>query len=133
MCDIQYIYSVLHTVLCDERSNMEKNDIISGMIMELRRGTIVLCVLSQLEEPMYGYSLVSALSESGIAVEANTLYPLLRRLESQGMLESKWETDNGPKPRKYYCITKLGNEVLTVMKNQWEQTVKSMEVILRKG
>ncbi|NTV78605.1 MAG: PadR family transcriptional regulator, partial [Clostridiales bacterium] len=72
---------------------MEKNDIISGMIMELRRGTIVLCVLSQLEKPMYGYSLVSALSDSGIAVEANTLYPLLRRLESQGMLESKWETE----------------------------------------
>ena len=104
---------------------MDQEDILSGLIMELRRGTIVLCVLSQLKEPMYGYNLVNVLSDTGIAVEANTLYPLLRRLESQGLLESSWET-SGAKPRKYYSTTKMGNEVFEILKRQWHSTVESM-------
>ncbi len=104
---------------------MEKEDVLSGLILELRRGTIVLCVLSQLKKPMYGYSLIQILSQSGIAVEANTLYPLLRRLESQGLLQSSWETGES-KPRKYYRTTPLGNEVFTSLRKHWEKTVQSM-------
>ena len=61
---------------------MEKRELLAGLVLELRRGTIVLCVLSQLKVPMYGYHLIHTLQQSGIVVEANTLYPLLRRLES---------------------------------------------------
>ena len=88
---------------------MGKEEILSGLILELRRGTIVLCVLAKLHQPMYGYALVRALSESGVRTEANTLYPLMRRLESQGVLHSSWQVE-GSKPRKYYHVTPLGRE-----------------------
>ena len=106
-----------------------KEDIAAGLTMELRRGTIVLCVLSQLMQPMYGYSLVSTLSDGGVPVETNTLYPLLRRLEKQGLLESSWET-SGSKPRKYYQITELGKDIYLDLKKQWEDTAKHMTNLL---
>ena len=64
---------------------MGQEELFAPMEKELRRGTLVLCVLCQLEWPMYGYSLVGALPKKGVPVEANTLYPLLRRLEGQGL------------------------------------------------
>lgn len=112
---------------------MEKDEIISSMLMELRRGTIILCVLSQLGEATYGYNLVHTLSESGVAVDANTLYPLLRRLESQGLLTSKWETEENVKPRKYYVITSLGKEIYGIMKLQWSKTVQNMQKLMEEN
>ena len=111
---------------------MEINEIISGMLLEMRRGTIVLCALRKLNEPMYGYSLVSELSDSGIPVEANTLYPLLRRLESQGLLESRWETGES-KPRKYYVTTDAGKQVCAALESNWRSTVESMNKILEEN
>ncbi len=108
---------------------MDITEIISGLVLELRRGTIVLCALKKLETPMYGYSLVSELTECGIPVEANTLYPLLRRLESQGLLESRWETGES-KPRKYYVTTDAGKEVSAALEKNWRGTVESMNNIL---
>ncbi|MGL4606327.1 MAG: PadR family transcriptional regulator [Eubacteriaceae bacterium] len=108
---------------------MGKEEVISGLIMELRRGTIVLSVLSQLNTPMYGYHLVRTLSEHGLNVEANTLYPLLRRLENQGLLESTWET-GGSKPRKYYSTTEMGKEVYGELKEHWNASVKSVRGLL---
>ena len=92
---------------------------LSGMVLELRRGTAVLCVLRKLETPMYGYHLITELAEYGIPAEANTLYPLLRRLESQGLLQSSWET-SGAKPRKYYQTTPKGESVCNAMKKHWD-------------
>ena len=103
---------------------MGKEEVLSGLLMELRRGTIVLSVLSQLSEPRYGYSLVTILTEYGMPVETNTLYPLLRRLEGQGLLISEWNTEES-KPRKYYCITPEGKEVYEKLKKQWRRTVES--------
>ena len=80
---------------------MNCDEIVSGLILEFRRGTLIMVVLAQLNKPMYGYSLVKELEGKGIPIEGNTLYPLLRRLESQGLLKSEWETD-AAKPRKYY-------------------------------
>lgn len=108
---------------------MEKDDILANLAQELRRGTIVLCVLNQLRRPQYGYNLVATLAGSGIAVETNTLYPLLRRLEGQGLLQSQWETE-GAKPRKYYATTPLGNQVYAGLKRQWEETVEGMRILL---
>lgn len=107
----------------------QKGEIAAGLMMELRRGTIVLCVLSQLKEPMYGYSLVNVLSEGGVPVETNTLYPLLRRLEKQGLLESSWET-GGSKPRKYYQITNMGQDVYCELKEQWRDIADHMMNLL---
>lgn len=109
---------------------MEREEVLSAQISELRRGTIVLSVLSQLKEAKYGYSLVTVLSENGLEVETNTLYPLLRRLEAQGLLKSEWET-GGSKPRKYYSLTKEGSEIYEILKHQWEKTVESMKKLLQ--
>ena len=69
----------------------EEKDLLTGLIQELRRGTLILSVLSQMGQPKYGYALVQSLEKQGIAIDPNTLYPLLRRLEKQGLLRSEWE------------------------------------------
>ena len=97
---------------------MNIDEVVSGLILELRRGTLILLVLSQLEKPMYGYNLIKILEERGIPIEANTLYPLMRRLEAQGLLKSEWETGEG-KPRKYYVLTEDGKLVLDKTKLHW--------------
>ncbi len=97
-----------------------KNEILSNFISELNRGTLTLCVLSQLTEPQYGYSLLQNLAEKQISLEANTLYPMLRRLESQGILESNWDTTES-RPRKYYQLSKDGTELYTALKQGWKQ------------
>ena len=108
---------------------VNKEDIISSFLGELRRGTIILCVLANLSEATYGYGLIEQLSKTGISIEANTLYPLLRRLERQELLQSAWNTD-GVKPRKYYALTDFGKEVLTELKQHWSETVQNMNRIL---
>ena len=108
---------------------MNIDETVSGLILELRRGTLILLVLSQLKTPMYGYSLVKRLNDSGIPMDANTLYPLMRRLESQGLLKSEWETD-GAKPRKYYVITEDGTIVLEKITEHWRKFSESIEKLL---
>lgn len=95
---------------------------VDKIMRELRRGTITISVLSQLSEPQYGYSLVSILSEKGIEVEPGTLYPLLRRLEKQGLLKSEWDT-NETRPRKYYVLSMMGKEVFDLLWDEWNATV----------
>ncbi len=107
----------------------ELNEILSSLILELRRGTIVLSVLSQLNEPQYGYTLVKSMEEKGVSIDTNTLYPLLRRLEKQELLVSEWETD-GSKPRKYYKRTELGDEVYEKLTVQWREMTESMNRLL---
>lgn len=108
---------------------MNKEEIVEGLLLEMRRATIVISVLSQLEQPTYGYNLIQLLAQKQMNVEANTLYPLLRRLEGQGLLESSWLTGEG-KPRKYYKRTALGNDVYTELKLQWEATTNRMAFLL---
>ena len=108
---------------------MDKDEIVSGFLLELRRGTLILCVLAKLRKPAYGYNLIAELAETGVAIEANTLYPLLRRLEGQGLLDSSWNTD-GAKPRKYYAATAFGLEVFERLKHHWQAAVQNMNNIL---
>lgn len=108
----------------------ENGEIVSSLTSELRRGTLVLGVLTLLSKPMYGWSLISQMQEMDIPTEGNTLYPLLRRLEKQGLLKSEWET-SGAKPRKYYEITKAGVAVRNELSNEWNATVSSMSTMLR--
>lgn len=110
----------------------DNKELLSNLVSELRRGTIVLSVLSQITGSVYGYSLVQDLSQLGIEVEANTLYPLLRRLEKQGILTSEWETTSG-KPRKYYIRTEMGDKVYAQLLQEWNAMVMSMDTLLREG
>jgi PadR family transcriptional regulator, regulatory protein PadR len=105
------------------------NEIISGLTQELRRGTIIIGVLSQLSEPQYGYSLVTVLAEKGISIDAGTLYPLLRRLEKQELLESKWDT-NETRPRKYYLLSPTGKQVYEQLCVEWGSMIKSLEGLI---
>ncbi|GAB3049752.1 PadR family transcriptional regulator [Virgibacillus ainsalahensis] len=105
---------------------------IDKLMQELRRGTITIGALSQLHEPQYGYSLVTTLKEKGVQVEPGTLYPLLRRLEKQGLLESKWNT-NESRPRKYYLLSDTGKEVLDLLHDEWQSIVTSMDNLMMEG
>ena len=70
---------------------MENDVLVQNMLLELRRGVLSIAVLSQLSKEEYGYSLLKALSDRGMEIDQSTLYPLLRRLESQGLLQSDWQ------------------------------------------
>lgn len=108
---------------------MNYDEVVSGLILELRRGTLILLVLSQLKKPMYGYNLIKVLEDSCIPIEANTLYPLMRRLESQGLLKSEWETSES-KPRKYYVLTEDGLIVLERIKIHWHEFSENVNFLL---
>ena len=96
---------------------------------ELRRGIFQIAVLSLLREPRYGYQLGQVLAENGLAVEEGTLYPLLRRMEEQGLLESWWLTEQA-RPRKYYRTTPDGVESLGVLVETWGRVDASLRRIL---
>lgn len=105
------------------------NEQISKLKLEIRRGIIVLAVLSQMDTARYGYSLIQQLNAQGFEIEEGTLYPLLRRLEQQGLLESEWE-EGEARPRKYYRISALGRDVLRELKSEWRDTVRIMGGVL---
>ena len=79
---------------------------------------MVVAALATLRTPGYGYALLETLADAGFGVDANTLYPLLRRLEKQGLLVSEWNTDES-RPRKFYRTTDLGAEVLAALRADW--------------
>lgn len=98
-------------------------------LVELRRGVMVLAVLSRLRTPQYGYSLKQALAEGGLPVEEGTLYPLLRRLEQQGLLTSAWNTEHAP-PRRYYELSDEGRSALATLGAAWREQVGVIEAFL---
>lgn len=99
-------------------------------VQELRRGTVVLAALASLEQPRYGYALLEHLAAHGIRVEGNTLYPLLRRLEKQGLLTSAWNTDES-RPRKFYRLTREGQSVLRSLTREWHSLNNAVRTLSR--
>ncbi len=106
-----------------------KNDAAARLEQELRRGVVVLAVLSRLKRPEYGYSLRQALAERGMAIEEGTLYPLLRRLEEQGLLTSEWRIEEGP-PRRYYSLSADGRTVLKDLTGTWRELASTANRLL---
>ena len=102
-----------------------------SMTQELRRGAIILSVLSQLGEEMYGYALRERLAERGMPIPEGTLYPLLRRLESMGLLTSSWKVVEG-RPRRYYRTSPEGVALLGKMETEWRALVASVDGLLEK-
>jgi DNA-binding PadR family transcriptional regulator len=100
-----------------------------NLVLELRRGVIVLAVLSQLYEEQYGYSLMKRLEERGLQVDQGTLYPLLRRLEEQNLLQSDWRVDTS-RPRRYYSLSEFGKEVLKEMTGEWQRIRSTIDELL---
>jgi len=103
-----------------------------NLLLELRRGVIVLAVLSQLGREQYGYALINNLRKTGLEIDQGTLYPLLRRLEGQGLLMSSWLIEND-RPRRYYVISIEGRALLPRLKEEWNGIVSMMNKMLEQG
>ncbi|MGV0108705.1 PadR family transcriptional regulator [Arthrobacter sp. CP30] len=101
------------------------DDLAAGHLQELRRGTVVLACLTRLRTPDYGYSLLESLDVLGIQVDANTLYPLLRRLEKQGLLVSEWNTAES-RPRKFYRTSPAGDDLAALLTDDWDRLTASL-------
>lgn len=107
----------------------ELESIVQNFRQEMKRGTLVLAVLTRVDEPQYGYTLITELSELGMPVEQNTLYPLMRRLEKQGLLESLWQIEEN-RPRRYYQISTLGKQVRIALIAEWQSLELTMSRLL---
>jgi DNA-binding PadR family transcriptional regulator len=107
-------------------------DALGKLEQELRRGVVVLATLSQLRKPRYGYELRQALAERGMPIEEGTLYPLLRRLEGQGLLESEWRTGVGT-PRRYYVLSTDGRRLYKKLAAGWRELNETMGRLLEEG
>jgi len=110
---------------------MSVNEQFQSFITEIRRGSFTLAVLGCLKEPHYGYALLRTMQEKHIDIEANTLYPLLRRLESQGLLASDWDTSES-RPRKYYSISEKGGMIYSELLVEWKKMQSSIDIICGK-
>src|SRR4029079_5517060 len=99
---------------------MNFDEILTGGQQELRRGTVVLACLLLLREPGYGYALIDRLRDLGFVVDGNTLYPLHRRLATQGMLASEWNTTEA-RPRKFYRISPDGERLAAELLAEWQR------------
>lgn len=106
------------------------DELISSLTVELKRGSLVLLVLSQLRTNEYGYSLVQKLEQKNAPIEAGTLYPLLRRLEKQKLLISEWDTSES-RPRKFYTLSDEGKEVYKQLKEEWRSMSAQLEHLLK--
>lgn len=112
--------------------NTQQNKNYEKIRQEMRRGVIVLAALSQLAEDQYGYSLIKSLNDKGFEIGQDTLYPLLRRLEEQNLLESEWRVEE-PRPRRYYKLSDAGKEMLTMLTNEWREQQKVIRSLINEN
>ncbi len=111
-------------------NNNNETSLLDNAILEMRRGLIVLAVLAQLDEEQYGYSLIKRLADKGLEIDQGTLYPLLRGLETLGLLSSIWRVESD-RPRRYYVISPEGRQILPQLKQEWEGLVNIMDGMLQ--
>jgi PadR family transcriptional regulator PadR len=107
-----------------------KETLYENLALEIRRGALVLAVLSQLRQEQYGYSLKQSLSKRGLEINEGTLYPLLRRLEKQGLLKSNWQVIDDARPRRYYRLSATGETILCHLTAEWDALVGVMANLL---
>ena len=99
--------------------------------LELRRGCLIVAVLAQLREEHYGYTLRKALADKGLAIEESTLYPLLRRLETQGLLTSEWREEE-KRNKRFYRLSARGERVFGLLLAEWNGINDSVNKIVQK-
>jgi PadR family transcriptional regulator PadR len=107
----------------------DNHDRFENLRLELRRGCLSLAVLSQLKIERYGYTLRKALNEQGMEIDEGTLYPLLRRLESHGLLTSEWREEE-KRNKRFYRLSPDGKQVLKQLAAEWQNINKSLNGIL---
>ena len=106
------------------------NDPFENLRQELRRGFIPLAVMAELRAEQYGYTLRKTLADIGLAVDEGTLYPLLRRLESQGLLASRWKEEE-KRPKRFYQLTADGRRIFERLAAEWDAIASTLERIFK--
>jgi PadR family transcriptional regulator PadR len=106
------------------------NGTFESLRLELRRGCLVVAVLAQLRGEHYGYTLRKALADEGLAIEESTLYPLLRRLETQGLLKSEWREEE-KRNKRFYRLSRQGETILAQLLEEWNAMNESLHKILK--
>ena len=101
------------------------DDLFEKMRVELRRGSLVLAVLGALREERYGYTLRQSLEDAGLPIDEGALYPLLRRLEAQGLLTSEWRED-AKRTKRFYRLSSVGVETLAQLLGEWNSISESI-------
>ena len=108
------------------------NGMFESLRLELRRGCLIVAVLAQLRDEHYGYTLRKALADEGLAIEESTLYPLLRRLETQGLLKSEWQEED-KRNKRFYRLSVEGEAILAQLLVEWNGINESLHKILKDG
>jgi PadR family transcriptional regulator, regulatory protein PadR len=107
-------------------------EVFENLRLELRRGCLTLAVLTQLRTERYGYTLRKALADDGLEIDESTLYPLLRRLESQGLLVSQWREED-KRNKRFYRLSPEGAQVLDQLLHEWQRMNASLNKILQEA
>ena len=105
-------------------------DIFETLRLELRRGSLILAVLGQLRAEHYGYTLRKGLAEAGVEIDEGALYPMLRRLEAQGLLTSEWREEER-RNKRFYTLSAEGRVVLDRLIAEWTTLNASVDAILK--
>ena len=126
-------YTVCHTVYIVQyvaHSMTTESNLFENLRMELRRGSLILAVLAQLRSEQYGYTLRKALADHGMAIDEGTLYPLLRRLETQGLLVSEWREEE-KRNKRFYVLSTLGKQIYKELLDEWKSIDSSLDGIVK--
>ena len=107
-------------------------DVFENLRLELRRGCLILAVLVALREERYGYTLRKTLAEHGMEIDEGTLYPLLRRLETQGLLASQWR-EEGKRKKRFYRLSPAGDQILGHLLDEWQTIDLSIKEIIKES
>lgn len=123
-----------HTVYCVHYmpNGTPNADVFENLRLELRRGCLSLAVLTQLRTERYGYTLRKALAEDGLEIDEGTLYPLLRRLESQGLLVSQWREED-KRNKRFYRLSPDGEQILEKLMAEWHGINASLSKIMQEA
>jgi PadR family transcriptional regulator PadR len=128
------IYTVLYIVCITYymANGTDNSELLENLKLELRRGCLIVAVLAQLRAEQYGYTLRKALADDGLAIDEGTLYPLLRRLETQGLLVSQWREED-KRNKRFYRLSPAGDLILKQLLEEWESINASLNKILQEA
>jgi len=108
------------------------DNLFENLRLELRRGCLSLAVLAELRRELYGYTLRKALAEHGLEIDESTLYPLLRRLESQGLLTSEWREEE-KRNKRFYRLSSDGEWMLGQLLEEWRTINAALDATIQKS